>query len=305
MQHFRKRKNYNPTLAPACKIAFMTSHSKITLARLDRFGFLAITGKDAQKFLKGYCTCDLEDVTETRSGLGATCNIQGRMVTSFRITRIEDGFLLRMDRGLVASTMEFLKKYIVFSKAKMEDQSGEITCYGLVGLVDGYPAEPGATAVMGGHQVIRVGVSPRFEIWARGELAIAGAETVSDDEWWVRDIEDGLAWVSTATQNEFIPQMFAYHKNGGIDFDKGCYLGQEIVARMQYRGAISRKLYRGIGTTTARTGDVLSTADGKAQGMVVAAGGNRFLAVIQAKSEPVPDCYLPDGSDVTVEEAFP
>ena len=116
---------------------FLRARLSDKAAHAIAYGFLAITGKDAQKFLQGYATCDIEDITDTLTAIGATLNLQGRMVTSFRLARIEDGFLLRMSRDLVPATQEFLKKYIVFSKAQMNDLSDTLYCYGISGEVDG------------------------------------------------------------------------------------------------------------------------------------------------------------------------
>ncbi len=99
---------------------------------LSQFGFLSVTGKDALKFLQGYTTCDLENLGPGQVHLGAICNIQGRMVSNFYVITIDGGFLLRMDRSLVSTSREFLKKYIVFSKAETRDLSDSYRCYGLM-----------------------------------------------------------------------------------------------------------------------------------------------------------------------------
>lgn len=273
-----------------------------SVSRLDNFGFLAVSGKDAQKFLQGYVTCDIQNLTDTHSAVGAICNIKGRMVTSFRIIRTEDsGYLLRMTRALVPVIMEFLKKYIVFSKATMQDLSEDLHCFGVMGEIDGIPADdlPAMRrdlATLDGNHVIRVHETPRFEIWtAQQDWLPAGADTVDAGLWQSGEIESGLAWVREQTSASFMPQMFNYHNIGGIDFDKGCYLGQEIVARMQHRGALSRKLYHGETSAPRAVGESLVNEQDKSVGTVVAAEGNAFLAVIQMKDDAVPavpDCEL-------------
>ena len=101
------------------------------LTPLEHFGFLAITGRDAAKFLQGYTTCDVDLAKGNTSLVGAICTIQGRMLCNFRLIPIEAGLLLRMPRALVPTAIEFLAKYIVFSKASLEDLSDKIWCYGL------------------------------------------------------------------------------------------------------------------------------------------------------------------------------
>ncbi|MDZ7683822.1 MAG: hypothetical protein U5O39_01085 [Gammaproteobacteria bacterium] len=101
------------------------------------------------------------------------------------------------------------------------------------------------------------------------------------------------------TTESFIPQMFDYHRTGAVDFDKGCYLGQEIVARMQHRGKVNRKLFRGHGAELA-AGDTLNV-DGKEAGTVVAAAGEKLLAVVKSKDEAPPEAESTDGSKITLE----
>lgn len=266
----------------------------IRVVHLDNFGFLSIAGKDAVKFMQGYSTCDLADIGPGNSGIGAVCNLQGRMVASFRVATTEAGLLLRMDRALVPAVEEFLKKYIVFSKAEMLDVSGDVHCFGVFGEIDGVGSEPRTRLTGDVSEIVRVAPG-RFEVWTRrADYEPEGAGTATADEWWQAEIADGMAWVSAATKEEFMPQMLAYHEIGGVDFDKGCYLGQEIVARMQYRGAVNRKLHRGNATGPVNVGDPVTTNDGKNVGLVVTTGGSRFLAVIQAKDDGTPACFVGD-----------
>lgn len=261
-----------------------------TVARLDNFGFLAVTGKDAQKFLQGYVTCDMDDVTPDKSAIGAICNLQGRMVTSFRIAATDDGYLLRMARELVPATMEFLQKYIVFSKAEMDDRSDTVHCFACTGAITGFPEGRYDAAPLDGGLVVRVSGENRFEVWTvQPDWLPQEGEPMEPAAWRSWEIEAGIAWVTSATSEQFIPQMLAYHTLGGVAFDKGCYLGQEIVARMQYRGALTRHLYRGKSGGPLEINDPLQDATGKTVGQVVAAEDDTFLAVIQVKNDRVPD----------------
>lgn len=251
----------------------------MSLTRLNQFGFLAITGPDAIKFLQGYATCDLTRLPDTPM-MGAICNLQGRMLTSFRIAQTDHGVILRMDKPLVPRTLEFLSKYIVFSKAEMQDISDSTTCYGCMGTADDLP-EAGITVPVG---------TDRFEYWSTESL-----DADEDARWWVEaDIRDGLAWVSSANSEEYLPQMLNYHLHEAIDFAKGCYLGQEIVARMQYRGELKRRLHRA--EAAASLSDELTLND-KTIGQVVASAGSQSLAVLQ-NSDPAIEVTL-NGEPVT------
>lgn len=239
------------------------------LFRLSKFGFLAVTGRDAHKFMQGYTTCDVNKLSVDRH-LGAICNLQGKTLTNFRITDIPDGLLLRMHRDRILPTTEFLSKYIVFSKASLTDVSDEWHCYGLIGQ---------APAPTGGDVHLGLG-EDRTEIWSRTPLPDASEDTLA---WDKRECLAGLAWICAATAEQFLPQMIGLNAGRGIDFDKGCYLGQEIVARSQYRGALKRHLYRGTVSNAPPPGSVLMGIDRKSVGTIVAVAGTAILAVVSAR----------------------
>jgi len=258
------------------------------VTHLEEFGFLAIRGKDAVSFLQGYTTCDLNNLSPEHSLIGAICNLQGRMVSSFRITSLTDGVLLRLDKGLIDHTTKFLAKYIVFSKAELSDMSESYVCYGAIGEIPSTPpATVGDSTLNSGIVTIKVSEKgPRYEIWS--QEAVTG-DDIQGNAWRQAEIEDGYAWVNAQTTEEFIPQMFNYHNIGGIDFEKGCYLGQEIIARLEYRGKLKRKLHRGLSNNPASPGDAILNQQGKEIGLVasVAEDGDAYtlLAVLQNEDD--------------------
>ena len=114
--------------------------------------------------------------------------------------------------------------------------------------------------------VIKVSdTGPRYEIWT--QAGVEGDE-VESNIWQQAEIEDGYAWVNGQTSEEFIPQMLNYHNIGGINFEKGCYLGQEIIARLEYRGKLKRKLHRGLSISPVAVGDAVVNKEGKEIGLV-------------------------------------
>ncbi len=277
----------------------MNTDAFTTTVALPRFGFLSIQGKDAIAFMQGYTTCDLDKLSSHHAAIGAICNLQGRMVANFRLVRFQDGLLLRMSRDLVQPTRDFLGKYIVFSKAEMSDMSEDWRCYGVTGEETSLTTV-GEIASAEDRILIRVSDSgPRFELWSGETPANAGDDTI---DWSVAEIRDGLAWVDTRTTGEFQPQMFNYHRIGGIDFDKGCYLGQEIIARLEYRGQLKRKLHYGIGHGEVSTGDPLQTKDGRQAGTVVATAKAdetiEMLVVLQNASEARMEAFTGNGEAI-------
>lgn len=275
-----------------CKINTMTSYSQ-----LPQFGFLLVEGKDARSFLQGYTTCDMNQVSGPDSRIGSLCNIQGRMVTSFRILEVEDGFLLRMHRELVTVTEKFLQKYILFSKASMSDLSDNYRCYG---IVSNQPVTTGKNQDIEGIKtegyLLHTSGENRYELWTQTPLIHIDSWTETPQETWnLAEIMDGLVWISGNTSETFIPQMLNYHDLGGVSFDKGCYLGQEIIARMQFRGELKRRLFRaralpGGKVTHPVAGDEILDHQGKNAGEVVACAADNgeieLLAVLKVRDNP-------------------
>ncbi|AZF04266.1 folate-binding protein YgfZ [Pseudomonas sp. R5-89-07] len=224
---------------------------------LTHEGVLAVRGADAAKFLQGQLTCNLNYLSDTQASLGARCTQKGRMQSSFRILLQGDGVLLAMARELLEPQLADLKKYAVFSKSKLADESAAWVRFGLanadqalfaLGLA--LPVE--TDSVVRTEALIAIRVSPgRAELWAPAEQAeqlrsqLAATLPQADlNEWLLGQIRAGIGQVMPQTRELFIPQMLNLQAVGGVSFKKGCYTGQEIVARMQYLGKLKRRLYR-------------------------------------------------------------
>lgn len=224
---------------------------------LDHEGVLAVRGSDASKFLQGQLTCNLNYLGPNASSLGARCTPKGRMQSSFRIVQHQDGYLLAMAAELLDAQLADLKKYAVFSKATLTHDTSHWVRFGIVqgeGLLTELgvelPAEANAVANLDGALFIRI--SPqRAEAWVGVEQAEAfqarlatALPQASVQAWLLGQVRAGLGQVFGATRELFIPQMINLQAVGGVSFKKGCYTGQEIVARMQYLGKLKRRLYR-------------------------------------------------------------
>ncbi len=224
---------------------------------LSHEGVLAVIGNDASKFLQGQLTCNLNYLSDTRSSLGARCTQKGRMQSSFRILLEPQGCFLAMARELVEPQLADLKKYAVFSKSKLTDDSANWVRFGLnkadvvlESLGIHLPADTDSVAHANGLIAIRVSEG-RAELWAAAEQTDAlrqhlQAQLIEADlnQWILGQIRAGIGQVMPQTRELFIPQMLNLQAVGGVSFKKGCYTGQEIVARMQYLGKLKRRLYR-------------------------------------------------------------
>ncbi len=224
---------------------------------LSHEGVLAVRGADAAKFLQGQLTCNLNYLSDTQASLGARCTQKGRMQSSFRILLQGDGVLLAMASELLEPQLADLKKYAVFSKSKLTDESAAWVRFGLsnadqalasLGLE--LPAE--TDSVARSDTLIAIRVSPgRSELWVPVERAEAVRAQLATqlqpaglNQWLLGQIRAGIGQVMPQTRELFIPQMLNLQAVGGVSFKKGCYTGQEIVARMQYLGKLKRRLYR-------------------------------------------------------------
>lgn len=233
------------------------TNAQVQIMPLDK-GLLAIQGPDAAKFVQGQVTCDIRELADKQIRLGAHCTPKGRMLSSFYSLQpgAEEIWLL-----LPGEQVEFarscLAKYIVFSKAKLVDLSESYSCWGFSGdaaaeLLQrelGQLPEESRWCTGEGFWLLRVNAE-RFVLILTSETEslidklAASAELVSHNYWTLLDIAAGLGEVRASSREVFTPQALNFQLINGISFRKGCYTGQEIVARLHYRGALKRHMYR-------------------------------------------------------------
>lgn len=280
---------------------------------LSHEGVLAVRGADAGKFLQGQLTCNINYLSDNRASLGARCTQKGRMQSSFRILLEGDGVLMAMASELLEPQLADLKKYAVFSKSKLTVESAAWARFGveqgdaaLVSLGLELPEE--TDSVVRHEALIAIRVSPqRAELWVPAAQADAIktrlAATLPEAElnqWLLGQIRAGIGQVMPTTRELFIPQMLNLQAVGGVSFKKGCYTGQEIVARMQYLGKLKRRLYRLSlgGTPLPEPGTPLfapshNSSIGEVVLAAIDAGQNiELLAVLQAEAAEAGDLHL-------------
>lgn len=218
---------------------------------LTHLAILSVTGKDAAKLLQGQITCNVNDVNEEKSSLAAMCNPKGRVIATFLLVKSADTFLLILPLELLETVKKRLQMYVLRSDVKITDVSDELC---LLGISD--PEKPDHAFLT---EIQKDMISVNFPGSTRRKLLIAkhdnamhfwpeqvdsqGFRVGSSDGWSYLDIVSGIPWVTKATSEEFIPQMLNLDKLGGISFNKGCYTGQEIVARTHYLGKSKREMF--------------------------------------------------------------
>lgn len=229
---------------------------------LDGIGFISAEGADAATFLQGQFTCDLRRVDTSHSLPGGYCTPKGRLLAMPWILRREDRFLLQMPASLLTSTVTRLSRFVLRAKVTLE--ASPLAALGLSGpeapallAAAGIPApaDIGGVSHQGEYSAVRMpGIAPRFMVVAPPSALIAlwprlaaGARAAGTVAWDLLDVLAGLPRVLPETLEEFIPQALNLDLLGGIAFDKGCYTGQEIVARVHYRGTVKRRCYLAAG----------------------------------------------------------
>ena len=273
--------------------------------RLRRFGLLSGTGDDGRTFLHSQLTNDIEHFPADQARLAGWCSAKGRLLASFVVIPRPEGFLLQLAADLAPPVAKRLGMFVLRAKVKITDVGMRYSQLGVWGaqavarleeLGVALGQSPMAIAVDGELTAVRleqdrVLIAAPPEQLERIEAGL-GAESSEEDDWTLLDIRAGRALIEQATQDLFVPQMVNLEAVGGIDFRKGCYPGQEIVARAQYRGQIKRRMIRGRidAQIQARPGTDLYSDDlpGQASGTVVsvadANGTRELLAVVPIAS---------------------
>jgi len=228
----------------------------VAITRLTQEGVIRVAGADARAFLHAQLTNDIEQLGQDQARRAGWCTAKGRLLATLLVVPQSDAFLLLLPSELVTAVMKRLKMFILRSKVTLDDASAHWIQYGLFGS--------GALRALAAHSVQASGAvltlardraailirieGERFRILVPAESVAGlverlGLPEVSETRWWLEEIRMGLPQVVAATQELFVPQMLNFEAVAGLDFKKGCYPGQEVVARSQYRGTLKRRTY--------------------------------------------------------------
>jgi folate-binding protein YgfZ len=298
---------------------FLASHSapsnngadiNCALNDLSHYGLIRVEGEDAEQFLQGQLTNDMREVTQDHSNLAGWCNAKGRMIASFRCFRHDGSFYLQTLSDTIPTILPRLSMYVLRSQVVISDVSDDWVRIGITGecadallqpFFDELPEKINGVQQQDRMILIRLpGTTPRFEvigpspqlkeIW---QTADGQARPASQALWSLYEIRAGIPTLYPETRESFVPQMANMQLIDGVSFTKGCYIGQEVVARMQYLGKLKRRMYLAHvdSQTPPQPGDelfALESTSGQGAGKVVdaqASGeGYDLLAVIEIAS---------------------
>jgi hypothetical protein len=224
---------------------------------------LTVDGAEAETFLQGQLTCDVRRLANGDLLPAAHLTPKGRAVASFLAWRVDDTFHLQLPQALAEAMTRRLRMFLLRSKATVGRADETLVRLGAWGaaaaevaaaLVGTVPESAFRQSSRGGCSVLRLpGAEPRLElllpvataIEAWTALTAAGAEVCQEAAWRLLDIRAGLGWVRAETSEALLPQMLNYDRLGGVSFGKGCYVGQEVVARLHHLGEVKRRAYPG------------------------------------------------------------
>ncbi|MEP7301260.1 MAG: folate-binding protein [Caldimonas sp.] len=288
-----------------------STHALHGACRLTDRGVIRARGADAGKFLQGQLTNDVLGLDSGQARLAGFCSAKGRLQASFVVWQSADEeYLLVCSASLLAPTLKRLSMFVLRARCKLDDASGEVALWGLAGA----DAETLLGDARGWERRERDGATliglPDGAGTRRALVAVpagarfdpAGAETLAPEAWRWLEVESGVITIEAATVDRFVPQMVNFELVGGVDFRKGCYPGQEVVARSQYRGSTKRRTFLFRSDADAIAGqDVFGSAAGaEAVGTVAQAAtrpdGAGSSALVEVRLAALGDAELHLGS---------
>ena len=297
---------------------FAAARSAAVATPVTHFDLLRFHGSDAKAFLQGQLTCDLDQVSSEQAQFGGYCTPRGRLLATFMLLSTPQGYLMQLPANVSIGVADRLGKFVMRSHVKIERENG----LGMLGLAGPAAATvlqqalaappPGRLAVgqyanafvvrLPGDQFLVVAKSNEMAaLWERlTKLALpVGAEC-----WNWLQIQAGVPWITAVTQDRFLPQMVGLEAIGGVSFDKGCYTGQEIVARTRYLGEVKRRLRLGHTRGGVRAGDELLLVDKKCGTVLNTASvpgkGSALLAVVSEQADVQAKVHIASGEAVVL-----
>ena len=294
------------------------SHVLNGVSPLPLLGVLRVEGEEASRFLQGQLTQDFALLGRGEARLAAFCTAKGRMQASFvGFRRSPADILLVMSRDILAPTLKRLSMFVLRAKAKLSDATAEFTLYGLAGQPAGELGPtlgpPWTHVQLGDAHVVRLypaeGQTRSLWVAPVGRPAPPGP-ALSHDIWQWGEVRSGVATITAPVVEAFVPQMINYESVGGVNFKKGCYPGQEVVARSQFRGTLKRRAWLAHSQEPMQiAGEIFHEADSSqpagvvAQAAVSPHGGWDAIVSIQiaAAGGGRLTCGSPQGPDLQIQ----
>jgi folate-binding protein YgfZ len=224
---------------------------------LHDWGVILATGPDSASFLHGQLTQDMLHLEDSQARLAGYCSAKGRLLATFTVWRAApEQMALACSADLLAPTLKRLSMFVLRAKCKLSSAAGQVALHGLAGaraeqwLAEAAgttpPGAPWAVLSFGASRAIRLPAgasSARWLLAQPADLPAPALPSLARADWDWLEVQAGVARVVAATVEQFVPQMVNLELTGGVNFQKGCYPGQEVVARSQYRGTLKRRMF--------------------------------------------------------------
>ena len=263
---------------------------------LKHLGVIKISGEDAAKFIHNQLTQDFSLLDLHTARLAAYCSPKGRVQASFiGFKRSHQEILLVCSQDILVATLKRLTMFVMRAKARLSDATEEFVLFGLAGnAIQSIALDAnitGVTAEFDGGTVVNLhpaGVTPRQMYVAPAATLPPVGTPLSTDTWQWGEVHSGVATITAAVADAFVPQMLNYESIGGVNFKKGCYPGQEVVARSQFRGTLKRRATLAHADVAMAAGDEIFTAQDESQPVATVvqaapAPGGGFDAIISGQ----------------------
>lgn len=315
---------------PLTTLEAVMQSSKVALSRLEASALLEVSGDEAVTFLQGQFTNDIKQLTE-QGQLNGYCTAKGRLLSILKTTRLESSIYLELPASLRAPIQKRLQMFVLRSKVTLTDASQKWTRIGLAGekvitILDALgftlPNHAMAYSQRAGGLCLRLhGDIPRVQLWLTPEQCAQHAsvlesmcQPISNKVWEGFEILAGIPDIGPESQELFVPQMVNLDLLQGINFKKGCYTGQEIVARTHYLGKVKRRTFYASlatadGITSAPTaGDVILARDGQEAGHIVRIAprsAQAYCLLVEVRLEVMHEHITWNGVTIQIEDHQP
>ena len=252
--------------------------------QLTELGVIRATGADAQAFLQSQLSNDAKQLTTTQGQLSGYCSVKGRLLAVLTVLQLaEQDYALVLPVELIASTLKRLNMFVMRSKLKLSEASDSLSALGVMGAeahtalarvgIAAPTEDYGVSAFEGGWLLKQPGALPRYQLHATPEQLTALRHSLTLPEasvqhWALAEIEAGTPQVRAETADQFLPQSINLDIAGGVSFSKGCYPGQEIVARVHYLGRVKQRLHLAQCASAASPGDAVYVAGGSGRRII-------------------------------------
>ena len=263
--------------------------ANVRTAFLPELSVIAVVGRDARSFLQGQLSNDLLGLERHPGMLAAACNRQGRVLGTLRLAADGDDVLLVLHRSLAHTFVAQLSAFVLRADVRFEDRSRLVE---VAGLLDAEPDARWSQSAAAAAGLAMLVASPRRILLAGTRPALdavlAAIPRTTPEDWHLACILDGEASVMPATAALWLPQMLNLDLIGGISFSKGCYVGQEVVARAQHLGRLKRRTLRYVGprAVALQPAQALFSGESLAAQVIVAANdgsSTQCLAVVELR----------------------